>query len=427
MADNEPPLQFETQAVHAGAVPDPTTNARITPIYQTASYVFNDAEHAANLFGLKEFGNIYTRIMNPTNDVLEKRVAALEGGAAALAVASGHAAQLVAFHTIMEPGCNIVAANRLYGGSINQLGQSFKKMNWHTKFVDQDDVQAISDAIDEHTRCVFIESIANPGGIVTDIAAIAAAAHAKGVPLIVDNTLASPYLCQPLKHGADIVVQSLTKFLGGQGNSIGGVIVDGGSFDWAASDKFPALSQPNDSYHGMVMSQAFGPIAFILACRTLGLRDLGPALAPMNAFLILNGIETLALRMERHCENALKVAQWLQNHDEVAWVCYAGLPDDAYHGLAQKYLPKGAGAVFTFGLKGGYDAGVKLVNSVQLFSHLANVGDTRSLIIHPASTTHSQLDEAARVRAGAGSDVVRLSVGIENADDLIADLEAALA
>lgn len=426
MADTEPNYEFETQAVHAGAVPDPATNARITPIYQTASYVFNDAEHAANLFGLQEFGNIYTRIMNPTNDVLEKRVAALEGGAAALAVASGHAAQLVAFHTIMEPGCNIVAANRLYGGSINQLGQSFKKMNWQTKFVDQDDVQAISDAIDENTRCVFVESLANPGGIVTDIAAIAYAAHAKGVPLIVDNTLASPYLCQPLKHGADIVVQSLTKFLGGQGNSIGGIIVDGASFDWAASDKFPALSEPNDSYHGMVMSQAFGPIAFILACRTLGLRDLGPALAPMNAFLILNGIETLALRMERHCENAMKVAQWLQGHDQVAWVSYAGLPDDAYYDLAQKYLPKGAGAVFTFGLKGGYDAGVKLVNSVKLFSHLANVGDTRSLVIHPASTTHSQLDEAARIKAGAGSDVVRLSVGIENADDLIADLQAAL-
>lgn len=426
VADTEPTYEFETQAVHAGAVPDPATNARITPIYQTASYVFNDAEHAANLFGLQEFGNIYTRIMNPTNDVLEKRVAALEGGAAALAVASGHAAQLVAFHTIMEPGCNIVAANRLYGGSINQLGQSFKKMNWHTKFVDQDDVQAISDAIDENTRCVFIESLANPGGIVTDIAAIADAAHAKGVPLIVDNTLASPYLCQPLKHGADIVVQSLTKFLGGQGNSIGGIIVDGASFDWAASDKFPALSQPNDSYHGMVMSQAFGPIAFILACRTLGLRDLGPALAPMNAFLILNGIETLALRMERHCENAMKVAQWLQGHDQVEWVSYAGLPGDSYFDLAQKYMPKGAGAVFTFGLKGGYDAGVKLVNSVKLFSHLANVGDTRSLVIHPASTTHSQLDEAARVKAGAGSDVVRLSVGIENADDLIADLQAAL-
>lgn len=426
MTDETPKYKIETQAVHAGAVPDPTTNARITPIYQTASYVFNDADHAANLFGLKEFGNIYTRLMNPTTDVLEKRVAALEGGAAALAVASGHSAQLVAFHTLMRPGCNIIAANRLYGGSINQLGQSFKSMDWHTKFVDQDDVQAISDAIDDKTRCVFIESLANPGGIVTDIAAIAEAAHAKGVPLIVDNTLASPYLCQPLKHGADIVVESLTKFLGGQGNSLGGIIVDGASFDWAASDKFPTLSEPNDSYHGMVMSEAFGPVAFILACRTLGLRDLGPAIAPMNAFFILNGIETLALRMERHCENAMKVATWLQNHEQVAWVSYAGLPGDDYYDLGQKYLPRGAGAVFTFGLKGGYDAGVKLVNSVELFSHLANVGDTRSLVIHPASTTHSQLDEAARARAGAGSDVVRLSVGIENADDLIADLAQAI-
>lgn len=426
MTDEAPIYKIETQAVHAGAEPDPTTNARITPIYQTASYVFNDADHAANLFGLKEFGNIYTRLMNPTTDVLEKRVAALEGGVAALAVASGHSAQLVAFHTLMRPGCNIVAANRLYGGSINQLGQSFKSMDWHTKFVDQDDVQAIADAIDDKTRCVFIESLANPGGIVTDIAAIAEAAHAKGVPLIVDNTLASPYLCQPLKHGADIVVESLTKFLGGQGNSLGGIIIDGGSFDWAASDKFPTLSEPNDSYHGMVMAEAFGAIAFIIGCRTLGLRDLGPAIAPMNAFLILNGIETLALRMDRHCENATKVAKWLQEHDQVAWVSYAGLEGDAYHALAQKYMPRGAGAVFTFGLKGGYDAGVKLVNSVNLFSHLANVGDTRSLVIHPASTTHSQLDEAARIKAGAGSDVVRLSVGIESVDDLIADLAQAI-
>lgn len=426
MSNDIPNYQFETQAVHAGAAPDPTTNARITPIYQTASYVFDSAEHASNLFGLQEFGNIYTRIMNPTNDVLEKRVAALEGGAAALAVASGHAAQLIAFHTLMEPGCNIVAANRLYGGSINQLGQSIKKMGWSAKFVDQDNVQAISDAIDESTRCVFVESLANPGGIVTDIEAIAKAAHDKGVPLIVDNTLASPYLCQPLKHGADIVVQSLTKFLGGHGNSIGGIIVDGASFDWAASDKFPALSEPNDSYHGMVMSEAFGPVAFILACRTLGLRDLGPALAPMNAFLILNGIETLALRMERHCENAMKVAKWLQAQDAVEWVSYAGLPTDAYYTLGQKYMPKGAGAVFTFGVKGGYEVGVKLVEKVKLFSHLANVGDTRSLIIHPASTTHSQLTPDALVKAGATPDVVRLSIGIENADDLIADLAQAL-
>ncbi|MEO0413192.1 MAG: O-acetylhomoserine aminocarboxypropyltransferase [Pseudomonadota bacterium] len=426
MSDDAPSYKFETNTIHAGAQPDPVTKSRITPIYQTASYVFDSSEHAANLFGLNEFGNIYTRLMNPTTDVLEQRVAALEGGAAGLAVASGHSAQLIAFHTLMEPGCNIVAAKKLYGGSINQLGQSFKKMDWHVKFVDQDNPQAFSDAIDDKTRCVFIESLANPGGVVTDIQAIADAAHAGGVPLIVDNTMATPYLCQPLKHGADIVVHSLTKFLGGQGNSLGGIIIDGAGFDWAASDKFPYLSQPNDSYHGKVFTDAFGPIAFILACRALGLRDLGPAISPMNAFLILNGIETLALRMERHCLNAMTVAKWLKANPAVSWVSYAGLADDPYYGLQQKYLPKGAGAVFTFGLKGGYEAGVKLVSDVKLFSHLANIGDTRSLIIHPSSTTHSQLDEAAQVAAGAAPDVVRLSVGLEHPDDLIADLAQAL-
>lgn len=426
MSDDAPSYQFETNTIHAGAQPDPVTKSRVTPIYQTASYVFDSSEHAANLFGLNEFGNIYTRIMNPTTDVLEQRVAALEGGAAGLAVASGHSAQLIAFHTLMEPGCNIVAARKLYGGSINQLGQSFKKMDWHVKFVDQDNPQAFADAIDEKTRCVFIESLANPGGVVTDIQAIAEAAHAGGVPLIVDNTMATPYLCQPLKHGADIVVHSLTKFLGGQGNSLGGIIIDGAGFDWAASDKFPYLSEPNDSYHGKVFTEAFGPIAFILACRALGLRDLGPALSPMNAFLILNGIETLALRMERHCLNAMTVAKWLKANRAVSWVSYAGLDDDPYNALQKQYLPKGAGAVFTFGLKGGYEAGVKLVSDVKLFSHLANIGDTRSLIIHPSSTTHSQLDEAAQVAAGAAPDVVRLSVGLEHPDDLIADLAQAL-
>ncbi|MGD1954475.1 MAG: O-acetylhomoserine aminocarboxypropyltransferase [Sphingomonadales bacterium] len=426
MSDDQENYGFETQMIHAGAAPDPSTNARATPIYQTTSYVFNDPEHAANLFALNEFGNIYSRIQNPTNGVLEERVAALEGGAAGLAVASGHAAQLIVFHTLMEPGCNIVAARKLYGGSINQLGQSFKKMDWHVKFVDQDNPAAFAEAIDEKTRCVFIESLANPGGVVTDIAAIAEAAHAGGVPLIVDNTMATPYLCQPLKHGADIVVHSLTKFLGGQGNSIGGMIVDGAGFDWAASDKFPYLSKPNDSYHGKVFTEAFGPIAFILACRALGLRDLGPALSPMNAFLILNGIETLSLRMQRHCQNAMTVAQWLKGQGDVSWVSYAGLPDDAYHGLQQQYLPNGAGAVFTFGLTGGYDAGVSLVKNVKLFSHLANIGDTRSLIIHPSSTTHSQLDEAAQIAAGAGPDVVRLSVGLEDPKDLISDLSQAM-
>ncbi|OJW67386.1 MAG: O-acetylhomoserine aminocarboxypropyltransferase [Sphingomonadales bacterium 63-6] len=421
---SEPKL--DTLAVHAGTEPDPTTKARITPIYQTASYVFEDAGHAQRLFALQEFGNIYTRIMNPTNGALEGKIAALEGGAAALAVASGHAAQFLAFHTLMEPGCNIVAANKLYGGSLNQLGESFKKFGWEARFVDADDPANIAAAIDEKTRVVFIESLANPGGVVQDIAAIAKVAHDAGVPLMVDNTLASPVLCRPIEHGADIVVHSTTKFLNGHGNSIGGVIVDAGKFDWAASDKFPTLSQPNGSYHGAVLTDAVGPIAFIIGCRVLGLRDLGPAMAPFNAFLALTGMETLTLRMERHCSNALALAQWLKAHPKVGWVSYAGLPDDKYHALAKTYLGGKGGAVFTFGLKDGYDAGVKLVGSLKLFSHLANIGDTRSLVIHPASTTHSQLEGEALVRAGAGPDVVRVSVGIEHIDDIIADMAQAL-
>ncbi|MBS0283583.1 MAG: O-acetylhomoserine aminocarboxypropyltransferase, partial [Proteobacteria bacterium] len=400
---------------------------RITPIYQTASYVFDDVDHAASLFNLDAFGNIYTRIMNPTNGAVEGQVAALEGGAAALAVASGHAAQFLTFHTLMEPGKHIVASKRLYGGSLNQIGSSFKKMAWDSTFVDADDPANVAAAITEDTRAVFIESLANPGGVVQDIAAIAKVAHDAGVPLIVDNTMATPILCRPIEHGADIVVHSLTKFLNGHGNSIGGVIVDAGSFDWAKGGKYPYLSQPNDSYHGKVFTEAFGNLAFILAARTLGLRDLGPALAPMNAFLALTGMETLALRMERHCDNALKLAEWLSNHPKVAWVSYAGLPGDKYHALAQRYLGGKGGAVFTFGLKGGYDAGIALVSRVKLFSHLANLGDTRSLIIHPASTTHRQLPDADRAAAGAGPDVVRVSVGIENIADIIADLEQALA
>jgi O-acetylhomoserine (thiol)-lyase len=419
--------KMETLAIHAGAAPDPTTKARITPIYQTASYVFDDADHAAALFNLEQGGNIYTRLMNPTTSVLEERVAALEGGMAALAVASGHAAQFIVFHTLMEPGCNIVASRKLYGGSINQLGQSFKRMGWGVTFIDSDEASDFAAAIDDKTRAVFVESIANPGGVITDMAAIAEVAHAAGVPLVVDNTMASPYLCRPFEHGADIVVHSLTKFLGGHGNSLGGIIVDSGRFDWKAGGKYPYLSEPNPSYHGKVFTEAFGPVAFILACRALGLRDLGPALSPFNAFMILTGIETLPLRMERHCQNALAVAQWLQKHPKVAWVSYAGLPSDPYYAKAQKYTPGGAGSVFTFGLKDGFDAGVKLVGGVKLFSHLANLGDTRSLIIHPASTTHRQLEEAAQRAAGAGPDVVRLSVGLEHIDDIIADLEQALA
>ncbi len=420
----------ETMSVHAGCEPDPATNARITPIYQTASYVFDDAEHAAKLFSLQEFGNIYTRIMNPTNDALEKKVTALEGGVGALGVASGHAAQLIAFHTLMEPGCNIVAAKKLYGGSLNQMGEAFKKFGWETRFVDADDPANVAAAIDEKTRVVFIESLANPGGVVTDIQAIADAAHAGGVPLIVDNTMATPALCRPFEHGADIVVHSTTKFLNGHGNAIGGVIVDSGKFDWKAQgDKYPSLTQPNGSYHGAVLADALepiGPIAFIIGCRVLGLRDLGPAMAPMNAFLALTGMETLHLRMEKHCSNALALAEWLKEQPQVEWVSYAGLADDPYNPLAQKYLGGQGGAVFTFGLKGGYDAGVKLVSGVNLFSHLANIGDTRSLIIHPASTTHSQLSEEELLSAGAGPDVVRVSVGIEHIEDIKADLAQAL-
>lgn len=418
--------KIDTLAVHAGTEPDPTTKARITPIYQTASYVFDDADHAARLFGLQEFGNIYTRIMNPTNAVLEGKLAALEGGAAALAVSSGHSAQFLAFHTLMEPGCHIVAAKKLYGGSLNQIGHSFKKMAWDSTFVDADNPDNVAAAITDKTRAVFIESLANPGGVVQDIAAIAKVAHDAGVPLIVDNTLATPALCRPIEYGADIVVHSLTKFLNGHGNSVGGAIVDAGTFDWVKSGKYPTLTEPNASYHGAVLSDAVGPISFIIACRVLGLRDLGPALAPMNAFLTLTGMETLALRMERHCENALALAQWLQKHPKIAWVGYAGLPDNQYHALAQRYLGGKGGAVFTFGLEGGRDAGVKLVSGVKLFSHLANIGDTRSLIIHPASTTHSQLSDEELVQAGAGPDVVRVSVGIEHIDDIIADMAQAL-
>ncbi|MAL80040.1 MAG: O-acetylhomoserine aminocarboxypropyltransferase [Sneathiella sp.] len=419
--------KFETLAVHAGAVPDPTTKARVTPIYQTASYVFDDADHAASLFNLQAFGNIYSRLTNPTNGVLEERITALEGGATSLAVASGHAAQMIALHTLMDNGDEFLASTKLYGGSINQFSHSFKKFGWNAIFVDPTDPQDFKKALTPKCKAIFIESLANPGGIVTDIEAIAKIAHEAGIPLIVDNTLATPYHCRPIEFGADIVVHSATKFLGGHGNSIGGLIVDGGKFDWSASDKFPTLSKPNPSYHDMVFHEAFGNIAFGIACRALGLRDLGPALSPFNAFMILTGIETLALRMERHSANTLAVAKHLKGHDKVSWVSYAGLEGDAYYKLGQKYLSGGAGAVLTFGVKGGYEAGKKIVESVELFSHLANIGDTRSLIIHPSSTTHRQLSEDQQKAAGAGPDVVRLSVGIENVADIIADLDQALA
>ncbi len=417
---------FETLAIHAGTAPDPATGARVTPIYQTTAYVFNDAQHAADLFALRAFGNIYTRLMNPTTSALEGKVAALEGGTAALAVASGHSAQLLAFHTMMQPGDEFVAARQLYGGSINQFNHSFKSFGWHVKWADAEDISTFEKALSPKTKAIFIESVCNPGGRIADIEAIAAIAKKAGVPLIVDNTLATPYLCQPFKHGANVVLHSLTKFMGGHGNSMGGVIVDGGNFDWSASGKYPLLSEPNESYHGIKLHETFGGIAFAIACRVLGLRDLGPAIAPLNSFLILTGLETLALRMEKHCANTLEVATWLSKHKDVAWVNYAGLKDDKHYALAKKYAPKGAGAVFTFGLKGGYDAGVKVVSGVKLFSHLANIGDVRSLIIHPSSTTHSQLTKEQQVKAGAGPDVVRLSIGIEDAKDIIADLEQAL-
>ena len=418
---------FDTLAIHAGAQPDPATGARATPIYQTTAYVFDDVDHAASLFGLKAFGNIYTRIMNPTQAVLEERVAALEGGTAALATASGHAAQLLVFHTLMQPGANFIAAKKLYGGSINQFGHAFKNFDWQVRWADVDDLSTIESQIDDKTRAIFVESLANPGGIFVDLEAIGEIARRHGLPFIVDNTMASPYLLRPIEHGADIVVHSLTKFLGGHGNSMGGAIVDGGTFDWSKSGNYPMLSQPRPEYAGLVLHETFGNFAFAIACRVLGLRDFGPSISPFNAFMILQGIETLSLRMQRHCENALKVATWLKQHPKVAWVSYAGLADDPNHAMMKKYSPNGAGAVFTFGLKGGYEAGVKVVEGVELFSHLANIGDVRSLIIHPASTTHRQLTDEQKIAAGAGPDTIRLSVGIESAEDIVADLEQALA
>ena len=418
---------FNTLAIHAGAQPDPATGARATPIYQTTSFVFDDVEHAAALFNLETFGNIYTRIGNPTQAVLEERVAALEGGTAGLAVASGHAAQALVFHTLLEPGDEFVAARQLYGGSINQFTHAFKKCGWEVRWADTTDPQSFRAALSPKTKAIFVESIANPGGIVTDLEAVAAVAKEAGVPFVVDNTLATPYLTRPIEHGADIIVHSLTKFLGGHGNSIGGAIVDCGTFDWLNSGRYPTLSAPCPSYHGITLAETFGNFAFAIACRVLGLRDLGPAISPFNAFLILTGIETLPLRMQRHCDNALAVATWLARHDKIAWVNYAGLPGNQFHALAKRYCPKGAGAVLTFGLKGAYDAGIGLVSNVKLFSHLANIGDTRSLIIHPASTTHRQLTDEQLVRAGAGPEVVRLSVGLEDVDDIIADLDQALA
>jgi O-acetylhomoserine (thiol)-lyase len=417
---------FDTLAVHAGAQPDPATGARITPIYQTSAYVFEDADQAAALFNLQVFGNIYSRIMNPTVAVLEERVAALEGGTAGLAASSGHAAQVLVFHTLMEPGAEFISARQLYGGSVNQFNTSFKKYDWRVRWADATDVDSFKRQVTDKTRAIFCESIANPGGVISDLEGIARVAADAGVPLIVDNTLATPYLIRPFEWGAHIVVHSATKFLGGHGNSLAGMIVEAGTFDWSRSGNYKTLTEENVSYHGIRFHETFGDFAFCVAARALSLRDLGSCLAPQNAFLVLTGIETLPLRMRRHCDNALAVARWLTSNPRVAWVNYSGLEEHPLYAAHKKYCPKGAGSVFTFGLKGGYEAGVKLVNGVRIFSHLANIGDTRSLIIHPASTTHRQLSDEDRIKAGAGPEVVRLSVGIEDAHDLIADLDQAM-
>jgi O-acetylhomoserine (thiol)-lyase len=417
---------FETRAIHAGARPDAVTGSRNVPIHQTTSYVFEDAEQAASLFNLATFGFIYSRITNPTVAVLEERVASLEGGRAAVAAASGHAAQFLTFFTLLEPGDEFLASRNLYGGSITQFTHSFPRIGWRGLLVDPADPENFRRALTPRTKAIFVESLANPGGVVVDLEAIAAVAHQAGIPLIVDNTLASPYLCRPFEWGADLVVHSTTKFLSGHGTSMGGVLVESGKFDWSKSGKFPSLTGPEPAYHGLNFNETFGDFGFTMKARAVALRDFGPSMAPMNAFLTLTGIETLPVRMERHVANALEVARFLEAHPKVAWVSYAGLPSSPWRALAAKYLPRGAGSVFTFGVKGGYEAGRSLVESCELFSHLANVGDTRSLVIHPASTTHRQLSDEERAAAGAGPEVVRLSVGLESAQDLIRDLDRAL-
>ncbi|MFC5532076.1 homocysteine synthase [Cohnella yongneupensis] len=418
---------LETLAVHGGQQLDPTTMSRAVPIYQTTSYGFRDTDHAANLFALKEFGNIYTRIMNPTSDVFEQRVAALEGGAAALAVASGQAAITYSIFNIAGAGDEIVSSASLYGGTYNLFAITLPKLGITVKFVDPSNPENFREAITPKTKAVFAETIGNPRGDILDISAVASIAHDNGIPLIIDNTFASPYLCRPLEHGADIVLHSATKFIGGHGTSIGGIVVDGGKFDWAASGKFPGLTQPDPSYHGVVYTEAVGPVAYIIKMRVQLLRDMGAALAPFNSFMFLQGLETLHLRMERHSSNALAVAEFLESHPAVEWVNYPGLPSHPSYELAQRYLSNGQGAIMTFGIKGGIEAGKKVINAVELFSHLANVGDSKSLIIHPASTTHQQLSEQEQGAAGVQPGMIRLSVGTEGIKDIISDLEQALA
>ncbi|EAQ03387.1 O-acetylhomoserine aminocarboxypropyltransferase [Pseudooceanicola batsensis HTCC2597] len=417
---------FDTLQIHAGARPDPATGARQTPIYQSTAYVFRDADHAAALFNLQEVGYIYSRLTNPTVAVLQERIATLEGGQGAVCCSSGHAAQIMALFPLMGPGKNVVVSTRLYGGSITQFSQTIKRFGWSATFVDFDDLDAIEAAIDDDTRAIFCESIANPGGYITDLDAVAKVAEGAGLPLIVDNTSATPYLCRPIEHGATLVVHSMTKYLTGNGTVTGGVVVDSGNFDWSASGKFPSLSEPEPAYHGLKFHETFGPLAFTFHGIAIGLRDLGMTLNPQAAHYTLMGIETLSLRMERHSANARKVAEWLEKDPRVAHVTYAGLESSPYHDRLARICPKGAGGLFTFALKDGYEACVKLVDSVEIFSHVANLGDTRSLIIHSASTTHRQLTPEQQEAAGAAPDVVRLSIGIEDPDDLIADLDQAL-
>lgn len=417
---------FDTLQVHAGASADPATGARQVPIYQTTAYVFRDADHAARLFNLEEVGYIYSRLTNPTVSALAARVAALEGGAGAVCCSSGHAAQIMALFPLMGPGLNLVASTRLYGGTITQFSQTIKRFGWSCRFVDFDDLAALEAAVDENTRAIFCESISNPGGYITDVPAVAALADRLGLPLIVDNTLASPYLMRPIEHGATLVVHSATKYLTGNGTVTGGVVVDSGKFNWSASGKFPSLSAPEPAYHGLTFHAALGPMAFTFHSIAVGLRDLGMTMNPQGAHYTLMGIETLSLRMERHVANARAVAEWLEADPRIDFVTYAGLASSPWHERAERLCPKGAGALFTVAVKGGYEACVKLVNNLKLFSHVANLGDARSLIIHSASTTHRQLSEAQQIAAGAAPNVVRLSIGIEAAADLIADLDQAL-
>lgn len=420
------PFSFETLAIHAGQEIDPTTFSRAVPLYQTSSYGFRDSEHAADLFALKEFGNIYTRLMNPTTDVFEQRIAALEGGAGALATASGQAAITFSILNIASAGDHIVSAASIYGGTYNLFANTLPKLGIQVTFVNSDDPETFRSAITENTKALYAETVGNPLGNVLDIEAVAAIAHEHGIPLIVDNTFPSPYLLRPIEYGADIVVHSATKFIGGHGTSIGGVIVDSGKFDWTAHGKFPGLTEPDPSYHGLVYTEAVGAIAYIIKARVQLMRDLGAPIAPFNSWLLLQGLETLHLRMERHSENATKVAAFLEQHPQVEWVSYPGLASHPSYHLAQKYLPKGQGAILTFGIRGGAEAGQKLIEQVKLFSHLANVGDSKSLIIHPASTTHQQLTEEQQLAAGVRPELIRLSVGTEHINDIISDLEQAI-